>query len=392
MPKNRKKAGQSKPSAAVITTNSSVAHVGVQSIAPSAAATHPPVVSSSAQSTTSAGASSPKRNPNKSSIAHETRTPTTGETPAILKSPKKNSRRQRPAMKKSPVKLTVKPVGGLEADINASAEKGSEVNAGASVERISDGDENVTEEIILDNLVENVNAVDINRVEAKPGEVLDGATLLEKKGNPFAHLARTNSPMRRVVKAKQPPTPVDSAKSLTPVTVTQKELIEKNGHYSNLKSPSQAREKEEEEKILSRQHRLDQTTKNQKEHKKAFIEEKRRHSVPKDQTVVELSDKTEPPLAAFDIPAIMSVMPQYPEHKRAANSAQEDEVSKRYKQGEERTDRSVVASFPDEDVEGISSPSDEGNKGSSVWTLTGLLAVATIIVVGVIIANKRRTK
>jgi hypothetical protein len=399
MPRNRKKTGQQKPFAAGITTNSSAANTGLSSIASSATTTPPPAVSVTQPSTvTPTGASSPARNPAKSSMAHETRTPTIGETPTMAKSPKKNSRRQRPVTKKSPAKPTVKPVDELEVDHNSEKTDGgsNEVkvlyDADSSAEKKSDSDDTVAEDRIVDNVITNVN-VDVEQVEDKPVEKSNGAAVPEKKSNPFAHLARTNSPMRRVVKAKQPPTPVDPAKSLTPVTVTLKEPIERNGHYSNLKSPSQAREKGEEEKQLSRQLRLNQTTKNQKEHKKAFIEEKRKHSVHKEQPVAGLADKSDPPPpTALKIPAIMSVEPQYPEHKRAATSAQEDEVTKRYKQGEELSDRSVDASFPDEDVEGVSIPCDEDNKGSNLWKLTGLLAAATVIVVGVIIANKRRTK
>jgi hypothetical protein len=210
-----------------------------------------------------------------------------------------------------------------------------------------------------------------------------------QNANPFAHL----SPNRRVVKAKQPPPPINLAEPGTPAPEPEPEpgRVTKNGGYSNLKSPSQAREKEEEEKKLSRQHRLKQTTKQQKVHKKALIEEKRKSLV---ETPTASSNK---PVVAMAVPASMSVEPQYPEHKRAASSVQDDEMPKRFKQGEvqpgmERTGRSIPACFPDEDVENVSSPDDEDNNGSSIWKMTGLLAAAAVIAVAVVVATRRKGK
>jgi hypothetical protein len=122
-----------------------------------------------------------------------------------------------------------------------------------------------------------------------------------------------------------------------------------------------------------------------------LIDEKRKNLV---ETPAVSSDT---PVVAMTVPASMSVEPQYPEHKRAASSVQDDEMPKRFKQGEaqqgvERTARSIPASFPDEDVENVSRPDDEDENGSSIWKMTGLLAAAAVIAMVVVVATRRKGK
>ena len=418
MPRNKKKTGPTTPNGSTAkTAPSSIATVTATTVTPPSS--QPSPVSRAASET-------PTLNPN---ATPDATVKPTGETSAPPKSPKKNNSRRRGDKKKKPTStapnahnatasvttdVAVQPNGvfdstealdGVAGDVNVEPNgvfDSTEAFEGVIVvEKSQDCIDHVDETPIMvsapTSFDENHGMVSAptEQVALPKEKIADENTTSTvssaddqqpaQKTNPFAR----KSPNRRVVKAKQPPPPVDLAEPLTPTP--EPERVAKNGGYSNLKSPSQAREKEEEEKELSRQHRLTQTTKQQKVHKKALIDEKRKNLV---ETSAVSSDT---PVVAMAVPASMSVEPQYPEHKRAASSVQDDEMPKRFKQGEaqqgvERTARSIPASFPDEDVENVSRPDDEDDNGSSIWKMTGLLAAAAVIAMVVVVATRRKGK
>ena len=396
MPRNKKKTGPMTPDGSTAKTATSSVTAG--------ATTQP-----SPATKTTATATTPKASAD--AIPTATTSAPTGESSALPNSPEKNSSRRRGPTKKKPTSTATAP-DAQNAPASVTTDVSLEPNG------VFDSTEALDGVIVVENSQELIGDVDEAPVMVSAPTSFDetpvvmvsattdqlalseetiasektasavssaGKQELAQNANPFAHL----SPNRRVVKAKQPPPPIYLAEPVTPAPEPGR--VTKNGGYSNLKSPSQAREKEEEEKKLSRQHRLQQTTKQQKVHKKALIEEKRKSLV---ETPTAFSNKA---VVAMAVPASMSVEPQYPEHKRAASSVQDDEMPKRFKHGEvqqgmERTGRSIPASFPDEDVENVSSHDDEDKNGSSIWKMTGLLAAAAAIAVAVVVATRRKGK
>lgn len=364
-----------------------------------------------------AAVTTPTKLKSKISTASTATDPTTGEGGQKSPARKKNYRRGKRTNKNNPTKAVTTLVDAIdhpeESNISIDNKEASEdalTDATESENVIIDVEPEVEPNVVaesvstalqqpvVDDFLEIPTKFSDGEVETREEDKPDEERNLEKdtptdmaakkppqNRNPFTHLSKVSSPNRRRVKAKQPPPPLNLVKVETP------EVHPKNyGYYSNLKSPSQAREKEEEDKKQSRHHRLEKTDKNRKEHKKALIDEKRKHPVPK-----ELPIDTSVPIKTMtlEVPACMSVEPQFPELKRSSSAVQGYETPKRHKQEEEdRKERSAMPSFPDEDVEAISIPDNEGNKPSSIWAMTGLLAAAAVVAIAMVVASKRKHK
>ena len=122
------------------------------------------------------------------------------------------------------------------------------------------------------------------------------------------------SPSRRVVKAKAPPPSLD----LPPKPVAEPDDDPQDeGHaaYPGL-SPSVARELEQERTEKWRKERYDATVAKQKQQRDKDLQHRRQNS-----GSITPTQSSDTPSVPVDIPASLSVEPQFPEHKRSGETA-----------------------------------------------------------------------